>query len=222
MTEISKEGKEILKKWQEKGVVFKSNAFNCHFPKKGEVCDFPGVVEFYFIPEQPLPENFTPEDVDRFVADGFKIRIQTTSRRSVIEFIPDQPIPERLLVKVDKQAPHPKESDPNGLSQHEAGAKLDAGKNRLGLVLGGFARALEEVGKVGTYGAQRYSPDGWKHVKDGVARYDNAMLRHWFSRRTEGKIDPTTGLMHQAHAAWNALAVLELMLTKGAKNDQTN
>ena len=30
--------------------------------------------------------------------------------------------------------------------------KNDAGKNRLGLVLGGFAGALEAVGLVGTYG----------------------------------------------------------------------
>ena len=35
--------------------------------------------------------------------------------------------------------------------------KNDAGKNRLGLVLGGFADALEDVGLVGTYGASIYS-----------------------------------------------------------------
>ena len=34
------------------------------------------------------------------------------------------------------------EQDPNGKSPHELGAKLDAGKIRPGLVLGGFARAL--------------------------------------------------------------------------------
>ena len=34
------------------------------------------------------------------------------------------------------------ERDPHGKSQHEAGAKLDDGKNRLGLVLNGFAHAL--------------------------------------------------------------------------------
>ena len=44
----------------------------------------------------------------------------------------------------------PLEADPNGRHPNEAGAKLDAGKNRLGLVLCGFARALQEVGKVGT------------------------------------------------------------------------
>lgn len=35
------------------------------------------------------------------------------------------------------------EHDPTGRSAHEPGAKLDAGKPRCGLVLGGFSRALE-------------------------------------------------------------------------------
>lgn len=47
------------------------------------------------------------------------------------------------------------EADPNGKKPNEVGAKLDAGKNRLGLVLGGFARALQEIGRVGTYGANK-------------------------------------------------------------------
>ena len=33
------------------------------------------------------------------------------------------------------------ERDPAGLDQHVPGAKLDAGKNRLGLVVLGFARS---------------------------------------------------------------------------------
>lgn len=108
----------------------------------------------------------------------------------------------------------PAETDPHGTDPHSPGAKLDAGKNRLGLVLGGFAKALEEVGKVGTYGAEKYSPDGWKHVPNSVERYDNAMMRHWFAQRTDAQTDSATGLMHQAQVAWNALAVLELMLER--------
>lgn len=49
------------------------------------------------------------------------------------------------------------ESDQTGRNPSESGAKLDAGKPRLGLVLCGFARALQEVGKVGTFGAAKYS-----------------------------------------------------------------
>ena len=68
--------------------------------------------------------------------------------------------------------------DPNGLNQHDAGAKLDAGKPRMGLVLGGFSRALLAVGEVGTFGAKKYSDNGWKHVPDGISRYTDALYRH--------------------------------------------
>lgn len=105
------------------------------------------------------------------------------------------------------------EKDPNGLQAHAAGAKLDAGKNRLGLVLLGFSRALQEVGKVGTFGAAKYSDDGWREVENGEARYADAMFRHLLEGAHDC-LDPDSGLLHAAHAAWNALAVLELKLTE--------
>jgi len=105
------------------------------------------------------------------------------------------------------------ESDPHGKHQHETGAKLDAGKPRLGLVLGAFANALVEVGKVGTYGAQKYTDNGWLDVPKGKARYTDALLRHIFAETNETH-DPDTLLLHAAHAAWNALARLELILRK--------
>ena len=105
------------------------------------------------------------------------------------------------------------ESDPLGKHQHETGAKLDAGKPRLGLVLGAFANALAEVGKVGTYGAQKYTDNGWLDVPKGKARYTDALLRHILAETNESH-DPDTHLHHAAHAAWNALARLELILRK--------
>lgn len=105
------------------------------------------------------------------------------------------------------------ERDPNGVSQHSPGAKLDAGKNRLGLVLLGFPRALEMVGMVGTYGANKYTDDGWKFVLDGRRRYTDAMLRHLIAEAKGELCDVDTDLLHAAHAAWNALARLELLLT---------
>lgn len=104
------------------------------------------------------------------------------------------------------------ELDPSGKDPHEAGAKLDAGKNRLGLVLGGFSKALQEVGKVGTFGANKYTDNGWKSVENGKERYTDAMLRHYF-KEVEGELkDKDSELLHAAHFAWNALARLELML----------
>lgn len=106
------------------------------------------------------------------------------------------------------------EMDPTGRDQHEPGAKLDAGKNRLGLVLGAFALALEEVGKVGTYGANKYTANGWLAVPDGEARYTDAMLRHYLKEAQGELCDKDTEILHAAQLAWNALARLNLILAK--------
>lgn len=104
------------------------------------------------------------------------------------------------------------EKDPTGKSAHEAGAKLDAGKVRPALVLGGFARALLEVAKVGTFGAAKYTDNGWTTVPNGEERYDDALLRHWLKEKMGEQNDPDSELLHKAHAAWNALATLDLLL----------
>lgn len=95
---------------------------------------------------------------------------------------------------------------------HVPGAKLDDGKVRMGLVLSGFARALTEVSKVGTFGARKYSDNGWKSVPNGAARYTDALYRHLLAEATGETHDRESGLYHAAHAAWNALARLELYL----------
>ena len=102
--------------------------------------------------------------------------------------------------------------DPNGIDQHAPGAKLDNGKPRHGLVLGAFANALTEVAKVGTFGANKYSDNGWLSVPNGKARYTDALLRHHFAEAGGEALDEDSGLRHAAHRAWNALAVLELAL----------
>lgn len=103
------------------------------------------------------------------------------------------------------------ERDPNGIDPHEPGAKLDAGKERVGLMLSGFARALLRVAAVTTYGANKYTPNGWLTVENGIERYDDAKGRHML----KGYIEPhdlETEIEHQAHEVWNGLAKLELML----------
>ncbi len=107
--------------------------------------------------------------------------------------------------------------DPLGKSQHDPGAKLDAGKSRAGLVLGGFARALLEVSEVGTFGAEKYTPQGWTQVPGGIERYTDAMYRHLLSEAAGERDDQETGLMHAAHAAWNALARLDLLLREAER-----
>ena len=104
------------------------------------------------------------------------------------------------------------EKDPNGKNQHESGAKLDAGKPRPGLVLGGFAAALAAVVDVGTYGAQKYTDNGWKDVPNGIERYTDAMYRHLLAESRGDLRDEDTGILHSAHTAWNALARLDLLI----------
>lgn len=110
-----------------------------------------------------------------------------------------------------------RECDPSGIDPHQPGAKLDAGKNRLGLVLMDFAPALIEIGKVGTFGANKYTPHGWKSVADGEQRYTDAMFRHLMAEGRGEDIDPDSQLLHAAQTAWNALARLTFMVERRAK-----
>lgn len=99
------------------------------------------------------------------------------------------------------------------------GLKYDSGKPRMALVLGDFARALLEVGKVGTYGAQKYADSNWLQVENARERYSDAMLRHLLAEELED-YDEESGLLHAAHVAWNALARLELQLRRHITNDE--
>ena len=104
------------------------------------------------------------------------------------------------------------ERDPNGRLPGEPGAKLDAGKVPLhrGL-LAQFPRACLAVAQVSSIGAQKYRWNGWRSVPDGVQRYRDAAARHEAAIAMGEEFD-ACGLPHAAHAAWNALAVLELEL----------
>lgn len=95
---------------------------------------------------------------------------------------------------------------------HAPGAKDDAEKRRMGLVVMGFARALDAVADVATFGARKYTDDGWVSVPDGQRRYTDAMLRHITAEGRGEAVDAESGLAHAAHCAWNALARLELAL----------
>ena len=104
------------------------------------------------------------------------------------------------------------EKDPNGMDQHAPGAKLDDGKPLVALMMSGFSLALLEVARVTTFGAKKYTPNGWLQVLDGINRYNEAKQRHALYEMTGEIYDADSGLMHAAHEAWNALAKLELQL----------
>lgn len=112
------------------------------------------------------------------------------------------------------------ERDPNtttGHTGHAPGIKTDAGKPRAGLMVQDFALALQAVAEVTTFGAEKYTASGWLAVPNRQARYTDAMFRHLLTEQAGQLRDPESGLLHAAHAAWNALARLELLLREGAE-----
>ena len=104
------------------------------------------------------------------------------------------------------------ERDPHGIDCKQPGSKLDAGKVRMDLLFADFPRALRAVAEVATAGAAKYTDHGWLQVPDGERRYTAALGRHLLDEHCGETHDAGTGLPHAAHAAWNALARLELAL----------
>jgi hypothetical protein len=96
---------------------------------------------------------------------------------------------------------------------NNSGVKYDSGKTRTGLMFTGFASALNRVAEVTTFGANKYTANGWVSVPSASERYTDAMYRHLLAGVNE-KLDTESGLEHLAHAAWNILAILELQLRK--------
>lgn len=123
---------------------------------------------------------------------------------------PEMPFLPNADVVIQREMPK-RETDPTGREASTPGAKLDAGKVRPDLILSGMPRALLAVAEVGAFGANKYTENGWMSVPDGAKRYTAAMDRHRLKETLED-VDGDSGLLHQAHLAWNALARLELAL----------
>ena len=113
-----------------------------------------------------------------------------------------------------------KPSTPTAMDLHSPGAKADTDKPKMRLVTGDMARAITEVAKVATFGANKYMERGWLHVPDGFNRYEDAQQRHAASRHMGEVRDEESGLLHLAHEAWNALAKLDLYLRETGANTQ--
>lgn len=106
------------------------------------------------------------------------------------------------------------ESDPTGRKLSDPGSKADAGKAPVyqGFIQY-FARAIQAVAEVSAFGSKKYNegkyPTTWKEVPDGLGRYTDALGRHLLLEAKGELYAPDSGLLHAAHAAWNALARLE-------------
>ena len=77
------------------------------------------------------------------------------------------------------------------------GIKNDNDKARYDLIP---ADALEDLAKVLTFGAKKYSAENWRIVGDGDSRYFAAAQRHMWAWKRGEENDPESGLPHLAHA----------------------
>ena len=89
--------------------------------------------------------------------------------------------------------------------------KFDGGKPLAAIPIKDLGRALEAVSEVGTFGAKKYARSSWKGVENAAIRYEDALYRHAYKSSYEER-DDESGLLHAAHLAWNALAILQLKL----------
>jgi hypothetical protein len=91
------------------------------------------------------------------------------------------------------------------------GKKDDTAKPDLYVnVLQMFPNALRQVALASKHGADKYGQDNWLNVDNSYQRYSAAMLRHTATKPCH--IDEDSGLLHEAHTAWNALARLEILM----------
>lgn len=96
------------------------------------------------------------------------------------------------------------------------GTKHDSGKTPYALLP---FRALDEVGMVLEFGANKYSANNWR---SGFAytRLVSAAMRHLVSWLNGEDKDPESGLCHLAHAACCILFLLELIKTNKGEDDR--
>ena len=102
------------------------------------------------------------------------------------------------------------------MSDSDAFMKADGGKVRFGLVP---AWAQEQVARVFTYGAQKYSAQNWRKGTSW-SRYIDALERHWSDWKQRKEMDAESGLHHLAHLVANAMILLELQRAGVGEDDR--
>src|SRR5881227_328171 len=87
------------------------------------------------------------------------------------------------------------------------GQKFDKLKNRLELIP---PEAIEELGWVYTFGAQKYADNNWMRGMD-YTRIIGAIKRHVLEIEKSIDRDPEWNLLHAGHAAWGLFALIYFM-----------
>ena len=96
------------------------------------------------------------------------------------------------------------------------GKKFDNEKPKMYLLP---PKALIEVSKVLTFGAQKYDEENWRKLDNLQNRYTGGALRHLFAHMDGELNDPETNYSHLAHAICCLLFKLEIELEKDSKEE---
>ena len=98
----------------------------------------------------------------------------------------------------------------------EPAIKRDEGKTRLDLL---SAEAIEELGRVLTFGATKYAAHNWRK---GLAysRVHAAAMRHLLAFARGEDRDEETGLLHTAHAMCCLMFLVEYQLLNRGVDDR--
>ena len=103
------------------------------------------------------------------------------------------------------------------LTMTSEGIKYDSAKPKMNLLP---PKAILEVAKVLTFGAEKYDAENWRKLDDLQNRYTAGALRHIFAHMDGEKLDPETGLSHMAHALCCLLFKLEIELEDGESKEE--
>ena len=93
--------------------------------------------------------------------------------------------------------------NPNGATREQA-LRFNEGKSRVDQLP---AESLLEVGRVSTYGVQKYGLYNWQRGQPW-GNCTGAALRHIYQFMSGEDRDPESGVHHLAHACWNLLALI--------------
>ena len=97
------------------------------------------------------------------------------------------------------------------------GIKYDSAKPKMNLLP---PKAILEVAKVLTFGAEKYDAENWRKLDDLQNRYTAGALRHIFAHMDGEKLDPETNLSHLAHAMCCLLFKLEIELEDAKSKEE--
>ena len=99
-----------------------------------------------------------------------------------------------------------------------SGIKYDSEKPKMNLLP---PKAIVEISKVLTFGAEKYDAENWRKLDDLQNRYTAGALRHIFAHMDGEDLDPETNLSHLAHAMCCLLFKLEIELEERFKEEES-